>query len=289
MRLALEAVQTAMEEDVDGARILGIHLEGPYFAYEQRGAQDPRYLKTPDPREYLEIIDKYPSIKRVSAAPELPGALDLGRELRKRGILAAIGHTDATYDQALAALEAGYSHMTHLYSGMSGVKRVNCYRVAGAIESGLLLDELSVEVIADGKHLPGSLLKLIYKCKGAEGIALCSDALRPTGLPEGNYLTGSQEDGQEIIVEDGVAWLKDRSAFAGSVVRGTQMIKTMVEVAGIPLQDAVKMATSTPARIVHLADKTGSLDQGKLADLTVMRDDFTVVKTIVGGKIVYSL
>jgi N-acetylglucosamine-6-phosphate deacetylase len=288
LHLALQGVQAAMEREQDGARILGIHLEGPYFAYGQRGAQDPRYLKEPDPSEYLEILDKYPFIKRVSATPELPGALDLGRELRKRGILASIGHTDATYDDVLAALEAGYAHMTHLYSGMSGVRRVNCYRVAGAIESGLLLDDLSVEVIADGKHLPGSLLKLIYKCKGAEGIALCSDALRPAGLPEGNYLTGSREDGQEIVVEDGVAWLKDRSAFAGSVVTGTQLIKTMVEVAGVSLQDAVKMATSTPARILGIADTMGTLDRGKLADLTVMQDDYGVTKTIVGGKIVYS-
>ncbi|NMB11767.1 MAG: N-acetylglucosamine-6-phosphate deacetylase [Firmicutes bacterium] len=288
LRLALDAMQTALEGETGGARLLGAHLEGPYFAYEQRGAQDPRYLKNPKPDEYLGILDDYPFIIRVSAAPELPGALDLGRELRKRGILAAIGHTDATYEDVLAAVEAGYSHMTHLYSGMAGVRRVNCYRVAGAIESGLLLDDLSVEVIADGKHLPGSLLQLIYKCKGAEGMALCSDSLRAAGMPEGNYFLGSGEDGQEILVEDGVAWLRDKSAFAGSVVTGSQLIKTMVEVAGAPLQDAVKMATTTPARILKVADQMGSLDRGKYADITILRDDFTVVKTIVGGKVVYS-
>lgn len=288
IKKALDTFSSEQEKTVDGARLLGVHLEGPYFSYEQRGAQDPRYLKNPDPEEYLELLERYPFIKRVSAAPELPGALDLGRELRKRNILASIGHTDAVYDEVVAAVEAGYSHITHLYSGMSGVRRVNCYRVAGAIEAGLLLDELTVEVIADGKHLPGSLLKLIYKCKGAERIALCSDALSAAGMPEGNYFLGSDESGQEIVVEDGVAWLPDRSAFAGSVVTGTQLLKTMVELAEVPLSEAVKMATITPARILNVDDSLGSLDPGKYADITVLRDDFTVVYTIVGGKIVYS-
>jgi N-acetylglucosamine-6-phosphate deacetylase len=285
---ALDAFQGAQASLTNGARLLGVHLEGPYFSYEQRGAQDPRFLKNPDPEEYLEILDKYPFILRTSVAPELPGALELGRELRRRGILAAMGHTDATYDQVLAALDAGYTHMTHLYSGMSGMRRVNCYRVAGAIESGLLLDELTVEVIADGKHLPASLLKLIYKCKGADRMALCSDALSAAGLPEGNYSMGGRED-RKILVEEGVAWLPDKSAFAGSVVTGSQLIKTMVEFAGVPLQDAVKMATITPARILKMDDVMGSLDQGKYADITVLSSDFSVLRTIVGGKTVYEV
>ena len=286
LQAALDTFQRARKSVTDGARLLGVHLEGPYFSYEQRGAQDPRFIKNPDPAEYLEILDKYPFIIRVSAAPELPGALELGRELRKRGILAAMGHTDATYHQVLLALEAGYSHMTHLYSGMSGVRRVNCYRVAGAIESGLLLDEVTVEVIADGKHLPASLLRLIYKCKGADRIALCSDALRAAGMPEGMYSIGGGEE-RQILVEEGVAWLPDKSAFAGSVVTGSQLIKVMVELAGVPLQDAVKMATITPARILKVDDVMGSLDEGKFADITVLRDDFSVVRTIVAGKTVY--
>ncbi len=270
----------------DGARLLGMHLEGPYFAYEQRGAQDPRYMRNPDPDEYLDILDRYPFIIRVSAAPELPGALELGRELRRRGIVAAIGHTDATFDQVVAAAEAGYSHITHLYSGMSGVRRVNCYRVAGTVESALLLDELTVEAIADGKHLPASLLQLIYKCKGADGMALCSDALRAAGMPEGVYSVGGTED-RKVVVEDGVAWLPDRSAFAGSVVTGSHLLRTMVELAGIPLLDAVKMATVTPACILNLGDRIGSLDQGKYADIAVVREDFSVLCTIVGGKMAY--
>ena len=283
---ALKLLLQARDSTIEGARLLGVHLEGPYFSYEQRGAQDPQYLKNPDrriPRTLGPLSIHYWYRQR----PELPGALELGRELRRRRILASIAHTDATYDQVLLALDAGYSHMTHLYSGMSGMKRVNCYRVAGAIEAGLVLDELTVEVIADGKHLPGSLLKLIYKCKRADRMALCSDALRPAGLPAGLYSTGQASD-DRVLVEDGVAWLPDKSSFAGSVVTGTQLLKTMVEIAGVPFQEAVKMATITPARILNVDHVMGSLDPGKYADVVVMKEDFTVLYTIIGGKTVYA-
>ncbi len=284
----LETFKHAGDMNGKGARILGLHLEGPYFAASQKGAQDGRYLKNPDPREYLSLFDNYPFIRRVSAAPELPGALELGRELRRRKILASIGHSDATYDEVIDAVGAGYSHITHLYSGMSGIKRVNCYRVAGIIESALLMDELTVEIIADGKHLPASLLKLIYKCKGAGRIALCSDALRATMLPEGEYISGSNGDGQKIHVEQGVAWLADRSAFAGSVATGNRLVRTMVELAEIPLREAIMMATETPARILEMDDRIGSLEAGKYADITVLKDDFSVVMTMVNGTTVYS-
>jgi N-acetylglucosamine-6-phosphate deacetylase len=147
------------------------------------------------------------------------------------------------------------------------------------------LDDLTVEVIADGKHLPPSLLQLIYKCKGARCMALCSDALRAAGMPEGVYQMGSED--YQMIVDDGVAWLLDRSAFAGSVVAGSQLLKTMVELADVPLPDAVQMATTTPARILKVDDRLGSLDQGKYADIVVLREDFSVMYTIVGGEIVY--
>lgn len=284
---ALDTFAKVRDSITCGARLWGVHLEGPYFSYEQRGAQDPRHLKNPDPAEYLELLDKYPFIMRVSAAPELPGALELGRELRKRGIVAAIGHSDATYDQVLAAVDAGYTHITHLYSGMAGVRRVNCYRVAGAVESGLLLDELTVEVIADGKHLPAALLKLAYKCKGSNGMAVCSDALAPAGMGAGSYILGSGEGGQEIVVEEGVAWLPDKSAFAGSVVTGNALVRTMVELAGVPLQEAIKMATITPARILGIDHLAGSLDAGKYADIVVLGEDLSVLRTFVGGRQVY--
>lgn len=283
----LDAFERSFGKPTGGASLLGIHLEGPYFAVSQRGAQDERYIKCPDVDEYMAILDAYPHIIRVSAAPELPGALELGRVLRSRGILASIGHTDASYDQVIAGIEAGYTHVTHLYSGMAGVRRVRAYRVAGAVEGALLLDDLTVEIIADGRHLPASLLQLIYKCKGSAQIALCTDSIGAAGMPEGDYKLGSSENGQTVIVDEGVAWLPDRSAFAGSVAQANWLVRNMVQLAGTTLTDAVKMATLTPARILGVSSRKGSLDAGKDADIVVFDRDVEVKLTIVGGKIVY--
>jgi N-acetylglucosamine-6-phosphate deacetylase len=287
LKRAVTAFEEAHKMNIRGSRLLGLHLEGPYFAPSQKGAQDIRFIKAPVRDEYLSILDSSPSIIRVSAAPELPGGLELGRELRRRGILASMGHTDASYDEVLSAIEAGYSHVTHLYSGMSGVRRVRAYRIAGVIESGLLLDDLTVEIIADGKHLPSSLLKLIYKCKGPDRIALCSDSLRATGMPDGEYILGNPEDGQITVVDEGVAWLPDRTAFAGSVATANLLVRNMVDLAGVNLQDAVKMATLTPARILRIDNVKGSIDKGKDADIVIFDDDINVRMTIVEGEVVY--
>jgi N-acetylglucosamine-6-phosphate deacetylase len=287
LKRAITAFEEARKMNISGSRLLGLHLEGPYFAPSQKGAQDIRFIKAPVRDEYLSILDSSPSIIRVSAAPELPGGLELGRELRRRGILASMGHTDASYDEVLSAIEAGYSHVTHLYSGMSGVHRVRAYRIAGVIESGLLLDDLTVEIIADGKHLPASLLKLIYKCKGPDRIALCSDSLRAAGMPDGEYILGNPEDGQITVVDEGVAWLPDRTAFAGSVATANLLVRNMVNLAGVNLQDAVKMATLTPARILGVDDEKGSIDKGKDADIAVFDENINIRMTIAEGEVVY--
>jgi N-acetylglucosamine-6-phosphate deacetylase len=284
---AIGVFEEACKIENRGSRLLGLHLEGPYFAPSQKGAQDIRFIKDPVREEYLSILDSSSSIIRVSAAPELPGGLELGRELRRRGIIASIGHTDASYDEVLLAIEAGYSHVTHLYSGMSGVHRVRAYRIAGVIESGLLLDDLTVEIIADGKHLPASLLKLIYKCKGPDRIELCSDSIRAAGMPEGEFVLGNPRDGQITVVDEGVAWLPDRTAFAGSVATANLLVRNMVNLAGVNLQDAVKMATLTPARILRIDDAKGSIAKGKDADIVVFDNDLNVRMTIVEGEVVY--
>lgn len=287
LKNALAAFEQALKMKNAGSRLLGMHLEGPYFAPSQKGAQDIRFIKEPHKDDYLSILDSFPSIIRISAAPELPGGLELGRELRRRGVLASIGHTDASYDEVLLAVEAGYSHVTHLYSGMSGVHRVRAYRIAGVIESGLLLNDLTVEIIADGRHLPASLLKLIYKCKGPDRIALCTDSIRAAGMPEGEYVLGNPEDGQVAVVDEGVAWLPDRTAFAGSVATANLLVQNMVNLAGVSLADAVKMATLTPARILKIDDLKGSIDEGKDADIVVFDNDINVRMTIVEGEVVY--
>ncbi len=276
----------AKARNTKGAQFLGIHLEGPYFAYSQRGAQDPANLKQPVPEHYGKILEASDEIVRWSIAPELPGALELGRLLSSRKILPSVGHTDAVCEEVMEAFEAGYSLMTHLYSGMQGVTRRNAYRYAGAVEAAFLLDGMDVEIIADGVHLPKSLLQLIYKFKGADRIALITDSMRAAGMPEGAYKLGSLKEGQTVVVEDGVAKLPNRSAFAGSVATADRLVRTMVETAGVPLTDAVKMMTATPARILGVSDRKGRLETGKDADIILFDDHIRVARTLIDGKTV---
>lgn len=270
-----------------GASVLGVHLEGPYLSPAQKGAHDPRYLKEPDRKEYLEILDYSGHIMRVSAAPELPGALDLGRELSARGILAAIAHSDATYDQVIAAAHAGYRLVTHLYSACSIVRRVRGYRIPGVVETALLLDELAVEILADGHHLPEGLLRLVFKVKGPDRIVLVTDAMRAAGLGDGEYELGPAGCGWKTIVEGGVAKLPDRTSFAGSVALANTLVQNMVNVAGVSLVDSVKMITATPAKILGIQDRKGAIAPGMDADIVVFDPEVTVKFTIVEGKMAY--
>lgn len=271
----------------NGAEMLGLHLEGPYFSMEQKGAQDPRYIKNPVPEDYTEILGWSDDIIRWSAAPELDGAFEFGRYIKNRGILPSIAHTDAIYEQVLDAFECGFTHITHLYSAMSGVRRINAMRYAGVIESAFLIDEMTVEIIADGVHLPESLLKLIYKIKGPSRIALVTDSMRAAGMPDGESILGSLNNGMKVIVEDGVAKLLDRSCFAGSVATADRLVRTMVKLAEVPLADAVRMMTSTPAAIIGVGRTKGSLVPGMDADIVVFDKDINILLTVVKGRIVY--
>lgn len=284
MVLAYEQAKALNER---GADMPGLHMEGPYFAMGQRGAQDPRHLRNPDPAEYMPVLDACPQIKRWSVAPELPGALPMGRELTRRGILASIAHSDAEYPQVAAAWDAGYRHVTHLYSGMSSVHRRNAYRYVGVVESAYLFDNMTVEIIADGCHLPGELLRLVYKFKGPDRTALVTDSMRGAGMPDGPSMLGHREHGLPVIIEEGVAKLPDRTSFAGSVATFDRLVRSMVRLAGVPLTDAVKMASRTPARIMGLADR-GEIAEGLRADLILFDEAIHVSRTIVGGRSVYA-
>ncbi|MDB5120041.1 MAG: N-acetylglucosamine 6-phosphate deacetylase [Sphingobacteriales bacterium] len=283
----LELYKQAKKSNVSGAQFLGLHLEGPYFAMSQRGAQDPRYIRDPDPEEYKDILTRSPDIKRWSAAPELKGAIEFGNYLRSKGILVAMAHTDAIYEEALIAFEAGYTLATHFYSAMSGVSRRNCFRYAGVIETAYLIDEMDVEIIADGIHLPAPLLKLIYKIKGSDHIALITDSMRAAGMPPGESILGSKHNGLKVIVEDDVAKLTDRTSFAGSVATFDRLVRNMINMAGVSLLEAVKMATQTPANILGLGQVKGSLVSGKDADIVIFDHNIEVSTTIVQGKVIY--
>ena len=282
----LNLYEQALKKNTKGAQFLGLHLEGPYFAMNQRGAQDPRYIRDPDPEEYQEILQRADLIARWSAAPERKGAMEFGRYLREKGVLAAIAHTDAIYEEVVEAVANGYTLSTHLYSGMSGVTRKNAFRYAGVVESSLLMDEIDVEIIADGVHLPAPLLKLIYKVKGPYKTALITDAMRAAGMPEGESILGNKKTGLKVIVEDNVAKLPDKTAFAGSVATADRLVRNMVRLADVPLLHAVLMMSTTPARIMGVEDRKGSLIPGKDADIVLFDDNINIQKTMIRGDIV---
>ena len=284
----LETYDRLSRQPSPGAAFIGMHLEGPYFAMNQRGAQDPRFIRDPDPAEYKALTTRFPCIRRWSAAPERPGALDLGDWLTQNGILAAWAHTDAIYEEIVTAFERGYTHATHLYSAMLGVTRRGANRYAGAVEAAFLIDEMTVEIIADGIHLPPPLLQLVCKLKGPGKTALITDAMRGTGMPPGESLLGGKKHGLPVIIEDGVAKLPDRSAFAGSVATADRLVRNIIRYAGQSVADAVRMMTSTPAEIMGVADRKGSLIKGKDADIVIFDEEVNIHYTLVGGRIVYA-
>ena len=285
----LDIYRKASKQNVKGAQFLGMHIEGPYFAMSQKGAQDARYIRKPDKKEYSEIIKKAGDIiVRWSAAPELEGALDFGKYLKAHNILPAIAHTDAIYEDVVKAFESGYTLATHFYSAMSGVTRRNAFRYAGVIESVYLMDDIDVEVIADGVHLPAPLLKLVYKIKGSERIALITDAMRAAGTQSHESILGSRENGLKVIVEDGVAKLPDRASFAGSVATTNRLVRTMIQTANVSLVEAVRMMTLTPARIMKINKQKGSIAEGKDADLVIFDNDVNIKTAIVKGEILYN-
>lgn len=287
----LDTIRTYEKADpinTSGSQFIGLHIEGPYFAMNQKGAQDPKYIRNPDAGEYNEILASTDTIKRWSAAPELDGALEFGKVLKQKQILPAIAHTDAIYEEVLKAYEVGYTHATHFYSCMSGVSRRNAFRYAGVIEAAYLLDKMSVEIIADGIHLPEALLKLIYKIKGTEQTALITDAMRAAGMPEGNSILGGLKSGQKVLVEEGVAKLPDRSAFAGSVATADRLVRNMIGMAEVPLPDAIRMITETPAKILNIQNQKGRLIKGMDADVVLFDKEINIDTTIVNGNIVYS-
>ena len=270
----------------EGPNLLGIHLEGPFFNAAQAGAQDPKFLQLPTRENFMPILEAGGAdIMRISVAVELEGALELGEELKKRGIIAAIGHSDATYAEVAKAVGAGYSFVTHLYSGMSALHRVGPYRVLGVVESAYLFDELGVEIISDGKHLPPELLRLIVKNKGIDNICLITDSMRGAGMPEGSRpKLGSLTNGQETLIRDGVAMMPDLKAFAGSVCTTDRCVRTMYKLAGVSLPDAVRMMTANPAKVLGINGSKGAIAKGMDADLVVFDEDINISAVYVGGE-----
>ena len=261
----------------------GVHLEGPWLNPAQCGAQDTSKMSSPSPERLEKIIKKYPFVERISVAPEVEGGMEVGHRGNELGLVMSVAHTDADYDTALSAADNGYTLMTHHYSGMRGVIRVNAYRVAGCIEAGLVDDRFTCEVIADGRHLPAGLLKLIYKCTGADRICLITDAMRGAGLADGeSTVLGRMCDGVPCIIEDGVAKLPDRQSFAGSVATTDRLFRTMHALTGVDLVNLSKMLSATPARVMGYRDR-GSIEIGKRADLLIVDDELKIKNIFLKG------
>ena len=275
MARSVENIRQAMEDPRAKGTIMGAHLEGPYLSRGQAGAQCADFITAPLSKEYLPLLEKYAEvIVRWSYAPETDEGEDFVKALKQYGVVASAGHTDATYDDMRRAMENGCGLVTHLYSCTSTVTRDHGFRKLGVIETAYLMKDLFVEIICDGKHLPPELIRMIYQIKGADRIALVTDSLSLAGTE----MTHGFMQSTEFIIEDGVCKLMDRSAFAGSIATADRLLRVAVREAGIPLTDAVKMMTSTPARIMKLPNK-GYIAQGMDADFAVF-DDWIRIKDV---------
>ncbi len=280
----LAFVERWMEETQEGAQILGAHVEGPYFNRAQAGAQDPAHLRTPDDGTPDLLLAYHALIRIMTFAPELPGAAALTKRLVDLGIVAAAGHSAAREEQVTPLIDAGLSHMIHMWSAQSTIVREGPWRKPGLLEVSLTDERLTGEIIADGKHLPPILMKLAYKCLGPDRLCAISDATSGAGLPEGARF---RMGGMEYDVHDGVGMLFDRTAFAGSTTLLNQMLPLLIHDVGIGVAEAVRMASLTPARVIGVADRKGSLEAGKDADIVIFNDDFTAWGVIIGGRLVW--
>ena len=241
--------------------ILGLHLEGPYFNPKQAGAQIPEWIKAPVKEEYEYLLEKWPCLKRWDEAPELEGSHEFIKCCCKHGVLPSIGHTRAKYNEVAAANELGMTHATHFYNAMPVVYKNREFKETGTVESIFALENMTVEMIADGIHVPPVMLRMIYQIKGVERTALITDALACAASKDDTAFD------PRVVLEDGVCKLADRSALAGSIATMDRLVRTCVQQAGIPMEDACRMISETPAKIMGVYDRKGSLEKGKDADI----------------------
>lgn len=260
-----KAVDTceAMMSSANGQIIQGLHIEGPYLNKKMAGNQWEEYLKDPDPAEYMPLLESTSCIKRWDISPELPGAHEFAHYTTSKGILTAITHTEAEFADIKAAYQAGFTHAAHFYNAMPGFHKRREYKYEGTVESVYLIDPMTVEVIADGIHLPATILKLVYKLKGVEKTCLVTDALKYAAYD-------GEVDDPRYIIENGVCKLADHSALAGGIATMDKLVQVMAFKAAVPVADAIRMASETPARIIGVDDRKGTLQKGKDADILIL-------------------
>ncbi len=273
----------------DCCRYVGIHVEGPYIAPSAKGAHPLEALLTPKEHGYEWILENRDIIREVTVAPELPGMQEMIAQLTRVGILVSGGHDAAEPEDIDAAVASGMRHCTHIYCAMSTLHKTNGQRRHGLCEYAMTHDTITAEMIADHHHVPPLLAKMIYRAKGADRVCLVSDAIAPAGLPESRelYCLGSGDDCTKVRVEDGVALVEDRSCYAGSIQALDQMVRNLVFDCDIPLHEAVRMASLTPAQVIGIDATCGSISPGKRADLCILDAGLQVVKTVIADVSVY--
>lgn len=282
---AIDSYNSAKKETRIRSNLLGLHIEGPYISSAQAGAQKREHIRKFDPKEYAAITEAADgNIKRWSVAPEVEGAEAFAEFAKANGIVLSIAHSNADFETVLRAYDMGFHHITHLYSCMSTVTRKGGFRTAGVLEAAYYLDDMNVEIIADGCHLPMSLLSFVAKFKKSENIALVTDAMRATGQNTESSFLGSAENPLPVIIEDGVAKLPDRSAFAGSIATADRLVRNMVR-CGVPLASAVGMMTANPLRMMGLDVKKGKLQKGYDADICVFDKDINIKNVFCNGEL----
>jgi N-acetylglucosamine-6-phosphate deacetylase len=265
----------------EGSQILGVHLEGPYLSMGQKGAQDSSSIRSSVDASHEILMGHHEVIRMMTLAPELPGALELIGKLTEHGIVVAAGHSSCSDADLVQARQFGLRHVAHLWSGQSSTVRDGPWRRPGLLEAALTLDGITAELIADNRHLPATLMKLAYKCLGSNRLCVVSDATPGAGMPEGTVFRLGRV---EYEVHSGVGMTLDRTSFAGSTMLLNEMIPILVEVAEIPLPDAVRMATLTPATVLGLESRKGSIEEGKDADIAIFDEDFAAWRTMAGGR-----
>ncbi len=264
---------------------LGLHLEGPYISQEMRGAQNPSYVRNPDPREIDRLMDEAGDIiKMCTAAPEIEGIGYMAEKMLKNDIVLSLGHSDATFELAKRGYDMGFKRITHLYSNTPTVRKINQVVCAGVREAAYLLDDMEIELIGDGHHVPKEVLQLALKVKGADKINLTSDAMRAAGTNAGESYLGEIKPENRVIVEDGVAKLPDRSFYAGSIATGDVMLKWAVNKCGVSINDAITMLALTPAKVAGVDNKKGSLEIGKDADILLIDKEMNIKSVITAGQ-----
>lgn len=281
----LFTVYRAMRQERLGAALGGLHLEGPFISQAMRGAQNPAHIRSPKRDEVDALMEEAGDLIRlITAAPELPGAEYLARRAGERGIALSCGHSDATFDEIARGYEWGFGHITHLYSNTPTVRKINQRVCAGVLEFAYLTDGMRVELIGDGRHVPREVLRLALKIKGADRINLTSDAMRAAGTDAQESYLGAICPENRVIIEDGVAKLPDRSFYAGSIATADRMLRWAVNECGVSLHEAVRMLSMTPAKVVGLQDRKGSLEAGKDADFLLLDTALQIEQVYLRGE-----